>query len=96
MTEANVRLTKFNDADFAYSVSDDSMIGARMLPGDNVLVKQQDTVDYTHLQNAAITIQGRHDPCIVPRAAIVQTTLTAFGVLDLYTQRFGTEGQIKR
>ena len=60
------------------------------------IYKQQDTVDYTHLQNAAITIQGRHDPCIVPRAAIVQTTLTAFGVLDLYTQRFGTEGQIKR
>ena len=60
------------------------------------IYKQQDTVDYTHLQNASITIQGRHDPCIVPRAAIVQTTLTAFGVLDLYTQRFGTEGQIKR
>ena len=60
------------------------------------IYKQQDTVDYTHLQNASITIQGRHDPCIVPRAAIVQTTLTAFGVLDLYTQRFGTEGQTKR
>lgn len=45
MTEANVRLTKFNNADFVYSVSDDSMIGARMLPGDIVLVKQQDTVD---------------------------------------------------
>ena len=43
-----------------------------------------------------LSIVGRHDPCIVPRAAIVQTTLTAFGVLDLYTQRFGTEGQIKR
>ena len=69
MTEANVRLTKFNDADFAYSVSDDSMIGARMLPGDIVLVKQQDTVDNGDIAlvycngEVRIGMYSRHGDC---------------------------------
>ena len=57
------------------------------------IYQPQDTVDYTRRQDAVIEIKGRHDPCIVPRAAVVQSALTAFGILDLYTQRFGTEGQ---
>ena len=28
----------------------------------------QKTIDYTRLSNDVITIKGRHDPCIVPRA----------------------------
>lgn len=28
----------------------------------------QNTIDYTNLSNDVITIKGRHDPCIVPRA----------------------------
>ena len=69
MTEANVRLTKFNDADFDYSVSDDSMIGARMLPGDIVLVKQQDTVDNGDIAlvycngEVRIGMYSRHGDC---------------------------------
>ena len=38
-------------------------------------------------------IKGRHDPCIVPRAAVVQNSLTAFGLLDLLTVRYGTLAQ---
>ena len=41
-------------------------------------------------REAELNIQGRHDPCIVARAAVVQNSLTAFGVLDLLTQRYGT------
>ena len=55
--------------------------------------KQQDTVDYMAKQNAELTIHGRHDPCIVPRAAVVQDTLTALGILDLWTVRYGTAAQ---
>ena len=57
------------------------------------IYKQQDTVDYIAKQNAELSIQGRHDPCIVPRAAVVQNTLAAFGLLDLLTVRYGTLAQ---
>ena len=57
------------------------------------IYKQQDTVDYIAKQNAELSIQGRHDPCIVPRAAVVQNSLTAFGLLDLLTVRYGTLAQ---
>ena len=54
------------------------------------IYKQQDTVDYIAKQNAELSIQGRHDPCIVPRAAIVQTCAAALAVGDLLTARYGT------
>ena len=57
------------------------------------IYKQQDTVDYLAKKNAELSIQGHHDPCIVPRAAVVQNSLTAFGLLDLLTVRYGTLAQ---
>ncbi len=57
------------------------------------IYKEQETVDYIAKQAAPLSIQGRHDPCIVPRAAVVQHTLTAFGLLDLLTVRYGTLAQ---
>ena len=60
------------------------------------IYKPQQTVDYSAKQNADIQIQGRHDPCILPRARAVQDAACAIGLLDLYTQQFGpgwqTEG----
>ena len=44
------------------------------------IYKQQDTVDYLAKKDAQLSIQGRHDPCIVPRAAIVQTCAAALAV----------------
>ena len=57
------------------------------------IYKQQHTVDFAAKQDAELQIKGRHDPCIVPRAAVVQNTLTAFGLLDLLTVRYGTLAQ---
>ena len=57
------------------------------------IYKEQDTVDYVSRTDAKLKIKGRHDPCIVPRAAVVQNSLVAFGLLDLLSVRFGTEGQ---
>ena len=53
------------------------------------IYKQQETVDYIARKNAPLSIQGRHDPCIVPRAAIVQTCAAALAVGDLLTARYG-------
>ncbi len=57
------------------------------------IYKAQHTVDFIAKQDAELQIKGRHDPCIVPRAAVVQNTLTAFGLLDLLTVRYGTLAQ---
>lgn len=57
------------------------------------IYKEQHTVDYLAQKDALLQIKGRHDPCIVPRAAAVQNTLTAFGILDLLTVRYGTLAQ---
>ena len=54
------------------------------------IYKEQETVDYLAKQDAPLSIQGRHDPCIVPRAAIVQTCAAALAVGDLMTARYGT------
>jgi len=45
--------------------------------------KEQDTVDLETRQNAKLTIHGRHDPCIVPRAVPVVEAVTALTLLDL-------------
>lgn len=58
------------------------------------IYKEQHTVDYIARKDATLQIKGRHDPCIVPRAAVVQNTLTAFGLLDLLTVRYGTLAQV--
>lgn len=54
------------------------------------IFKPQQTVDLQTMTEAELSIQGRHDPCILHRAAIVQTAMVSFGLLDLYTQRYGT------
>ena len=54
------------------------------------IYKPQDTVDLATGREVRLEIKGRHDPCILPRAAIVQTAAAALGVLDLATQRYGT------
>lgn len=54
------------------------------------IYKPQQTVDYAAKKEAGLQIAGRHDPCILPRARAVQDAAAALGLLDLYTQRFGT------
>ena len=53
------------------------------------IYKEQRTVDYAAGQNASLSIQGRHDPCIVPRAAVVQTCAAALALGDLLSARYG-------
>ena len=53
------------------------------------IYKPQETVDYLAKKDAELSVQGRHDPCIVPRAAIVQTCAAALAVGDLLTAKFG-------
>lgn len=45
--------------------------------------KEQNTVDLVNKTNAKLVINGRHDPCIVPRAIPVIEAMTAIALLDM-------------
>jgi chorismate synthase len=47
------------------------------------IAKEQETVHLRNLQPARIVVTGRHDPCIVPRAAPVLEAIVAIGLTDL-------------
>lgn len=55
------------------------------------IFQKQTTVDFMKSENAEIELQGRHDPCIVHRASVVQDSLTALVIADMLSLRFGTD-----
>ena len=55
------------------------------------IFKEQDTVDLLTGKEARLAGKGRHDPCIVHRARVVQDAVTALVLADLLTVRFGTD-----
>ena len=52
---------------------------------------QQDTVDGVTKEAVLLSSGGRHDPCIVHRARIVQESVTALVLFDALSARFGTD-----
>jgi chorismate synthase len=56
------------------------------------LTLEQDTVDLTTLEPSKIATQGRHDPCIVPRAVVVVENAAAIVALDLLLLRLSETG----
>lgn len=55
------------------------------------IYKKQLSVDYVNLTNEELKIKGRHDPCVVQRAVICQDSIIAMTLLDMLSQRFGTD-----
>ncbi|MFA5524234.1 MAG: chorismate synthase [Tissierellales bacterium] len=51
--------------------------------------KIQKTVDIKNMENAQILIEGRHDPCIVPRVVPVVEAVSALAILDLFMEHGG-------
>ncbi len=47
------------------------------------IAKQQTTVNLKQMEQATLQIQGRHDPCIVPRAVPVIEAAAAIAIFDL-------------
>lgn len=47
------------------------------------IAKQQDTVSLVNTENTKLTIKGRHDPCIVPRAVPVVEAAAAIALCDM-------------
>ena len=55
------------------------------------IYKEQETVDFFRQENAALQIQGRHDPAIIHRARVVVDSVTALVLCDVLASRFGTD-----
>ena len=55
---------------------------AAFKPTPSIGIEQQ-SVSITKMDNQALSVQGRHDPCIVPRAVPVVEAAAAIGILDL-------------
>ena len=55
------------------------------------IYKEQETVDFFRQENAALRIQGRHDPAIIHRARVVVDSVTALVLCDVLASRFGTD-----
>ncbi len=47
------------------------------------IAKQQQSVSLSKMEEQALTIHGRHDPCIVPRAVPVIEAATAIAIFDV-------------
>ena len=48
------------------------------------IAREQQSVSLERMAQQALTVQGRHDPCIVPRAVPVIEAATAIAILDIY------------
>ena len=45
--------------------------------------KEQDSVSLSRMENVKMTVSGRHDPCIVPRAVPVFEAAAAIAIVDM-------------
>ncbi|MBE5816809.1 MAG: chorismate synthase [Clostridiales bacterium] len=55
------------------------------------IAREQRTVDLKNMCNTTIIATGRHDPCIVHRAAVVVECASAIALADMLVSRYGEE-----
>ena len=51
------------------------------------IAKPQQTVSLSRMENVTVSVGGRHDPCVVPRAVPVVEAAVALAVLDMLSDR---------
>ena len=52
------------------------------------IAREQPSVSLSRNENTPLVIQGRHDPCIVPRAVPVVEAVVACVVMDMLTDKY--------
>ena len=53
--------------------------------------RPQESVNLKDNTNTVLESKGRHDPCIVHRARVVADSITAITLLDMLSQKYGTD-----
>lgn len=88
--EGKLRMTTNHGGGFEGGISNGMPILAQVAFKPTPSIgKEQDTVNLETKENEKITIQGRHDACIVPRALPVVEGCLALALLDAYLGRGG-------
>lgn len=59
------------------------IVGSVAIKPTPSISKEQRSVNLQTMENTTLTINGRHDPCIVPRAVPVVESAVALGLLDI-------------
>ncbi|MDL2323815.1 chorismate synthase [Ruminococcaceae bacterium OttesenSCG-928-A16] len=54
------------------------------------IAKPQNTVNVATGTQQVLQLHGRHDPCVLHRARAVADAMAAIGLVDLFSQRYGT------
>lgn len=49
----------------------------------------QNTIDLESYENKKLVIEGRHDPCILPRALVVMNAIASIAIIDLFLSKYG-------
>ncbi len=78
----NIKFLSNNAGGIAGGIStgQDIVFNAAFKPTPSILKKQK-TIDFSN-NNISLQIKGRHDPCIVPRAAVIVEAMTALTIAD--------------
>ncbi len=58
------------------------IVGVAVKPTPSIAA-EQNSVNLETMENTKLTVSGRHDPCIVPRAVPVVEAAVALGILDI-------------
>ena len=55
------------------------------------IFKEQKTIDMNTMENAVLSLKGRHDPAVIHRARVVIDSVTALCIADMLTARHGAD-----
>ena len=82
--EGNIKTKTNNSGGILGGISNGMPIVFRvaMKPTPSI-AKQQNTISFSNKENAKLSIVGRHDPCIVPRAVPVIESAAAIAIYDM-------------
>ncbi|MFQ5694130.1 MAG: chorismate synthase, partial [Nitrospinota bacterium] len=73
------------------STGQDVVVRLAVKPASSIL-KEQETVD-VNLEARTIRVEGRHDPCVCPRAVVVAEAMLCLVLMDHWLRRFGERGR---
>ncbi len=76
------------------STGQDVVVRIAVKPASSIR-KEQETVD-VNFQSRTIRVEGRHDPCVCPRAVVVAEAVLCLVLMDHWLRRFGEQGRSDR
>jgi len=84
ISEKGIRLTTNHGGGIEGGISNGMPIVVRCaFKPTSSIAKEQDTINLTTMQNDKLSLKGRHDPCVVPRAVPIVESAIAIALLDL-------------